>query len=93
MRENRDLRVLLASGWYDMATAFFAAEIALGKNGTVQDRIERTYYQGGYRMYLVKDQAAKLADDAQNSSAQEQSNHIKINICLVRYHQSLTLQP
>ena len=63
MRENRDLRVLLASGWYDMATPFFGAEIALNKNGVVQERMERTYYQGGHMMYLVEDQAAKLADD------------------------------
>ena len=63
MRENRDLRVLLASGWYDMATPFFGAEIALAKNGTVQDRIDYTYYQGGHMMYLVEDQAEKLASD------------------------------
>ena len=27
MRENPDLKVLLASGWYDLATPFFGAEI------------------------------------------------------------------
>ena len=63
MRENRDLRVLLASGWYDMATPFFGAEIALAKNGVVQDRVDYTYYQGGHMMYLVEDQARKLAED------------------------------
>jgi len=55
--------VLLASGWYDMATPFFGAEIALNKNGVVQERMERTYYQGGHMMYLVDDQAEKLAQD------------------------------
>lgn len=63
MRENNDLRVLLASGWYDMATPFYGAEIALNKNGIVQERIERTYYQGGHMMYLVEDQAARLSAD------------------------------
>lgn len=63
MRENRDLRVMLASGWFDMATPFFGAEMALAKNGVVQERVERTYYEGGHMMYLVEDQAAKLAKD------------------------------
>lgn len=66
MRENRDLRVMLASGWYDMATPFFGAEIALAKNGIVQERVNYTYYEGGHMMYLVEDQARKLAEDVRS---------------------------
>ncbi len=63
MRENRELRVLLASGWYDLATPFFAAEMALQKNGVVPDRITYTYYDAGHMMYLSETEAAKLSAD------------------------------
>ena len=63
MRENSYFRVLLASGWYDMATPFFGAELSLFKNGMVLDRVDFTYYQAGHMMYLVEDEARKLSED------------------------------
>ncbi|MEL6257482.1 MAG: peptidase S10 [Pseudomonadota bacterium] len=63
MRENKDFRVLLASGWYDLATPFFGAEMALQKNGMVPDRVEYTYYEAGHMMYLVEDEARQLSED------------------------------
>lgn len=63
MRENADFRVLLASGWYDLATPFFGAEMSLFKNGMVLDRVDFTYYEAGHMMYLVEQEAEDLSDD------------------------------
>ena len=63
MRENPDLHVLLAAGWYDLATPFFGAEMALHKNGVVLDRVQFDYYDAGHMMYLSDSQGTKLAND------------------------------
>ncbi|MCB9960729.1 MAG: peptidase S10 [Hyphomonas sp.] len=63
MRENPDLKVLLAAGWYDLATPFFGAEMALHKNGVVLDRITFDYYDAGHMMYLSQAEGTKLSDD------------------------------
>jgi carboxypeptidase C (cathepsin A) len=63
MRENPDLRVLLASGWYDLATPFFGAEMSLFKNGVVLDRVVFTWYEAGHMMYLSEAEADRLSDD------------------------------
>ncbi|HLU91066.1 MAG TPA: peptidase S10 [Pedomonas sp.] len=66
MRENKDFRVLLASGYYDLATPFFAAENTLAANGLVQDRITYTYYEAGHMMYLHHPSFDKLLQDVRN---------------------------
>jgi carboxypeptidase C (cathepsin A) len=63
MRENKDLRVMLASGWYDLATPFFGAEMALHKNGVVLDRVQFDYYDAGHMMYLAEQDGRKLSND------------------------------
>lgn len=63
MRENKDLRVLLASGYYDLATPFFAAENTLAQNGFAQDRVTYTYYPAGHMMYLHHPSFDKLVKD------------------------------
>ena len=64
MRENADLRVLQASGYYDLATPFFAAENTLAGNGLVPDRVTYTYYEAGHMMYLHRPSLEALARDA-----------------------------
>ena len=66
MRENTELRVLLASGWYDLATPFFGAEMALRKNGVVLDRVQFDYYDAGHMMYLAESDWKKLSDDVRD---------------------------
>ncbi|MBL4878178.1 MAG: peptidase S10 [Hyphomonas sp.] len=66
MRENTELRVLLASGWYDLATPFFGAEMALRKNGVVLDRVQFDYYDAGHMMYLAESDGKKLSDDVRD---------------------------
>ena len=52
MRHNSGLKVMVASGYYDLICPFFDAEITFGRYGIPQDRIAMTYYQGGHMMYL-----------------------------------------
>ena len=63
LRENSGLRVLVAQGYYDFATPFFAAEYALSRSGIPQDRIEYTYYQSGHMMYVRDEDRHKLTAD------------------------------
>jgi len=62
-RENSDLRVLLASGYYDLATPFFAAENTLATNGFIKDRTVKTFYEAGHMMYLHHPSLAQLSKD------------------------------
>lgn len=52
MRQNKDLRVLVASGYYDFATPFFGAENALSEDGVAHERISYTYYEVGHMIFL-----------------------------------------
>lgn len=63
MRENKDLRVLLASGYYDLATPFFAAENTAATNGFVTERLTKTFYPAGHMMYLHHPSLKQLTDD------------------------------
>lgn len=63
MRENKDLKIFVAQGYYDFATPFFAAEYALSRPGIPQDRVEFHYYHSGHMMYVRDEDRAKLADD------------------------------
>ena len=63
MRRNKDLKVLVASGYYDLITPFFDAEFTFSRNGIVWDRVTMTYYEGGHMMYTHKPDLVKLATD------------------------------
>lgn len=63
MRRNKDLRVLVACGYYDFATPFFGAENALSEEGIVPERIHFTYYRAGHMMYLDGESRAALLKD------------------------------
>ncbi|MGQ7829631.1 S10 family peptidase [Altererythrobacter sp. Z27] len=63
MRENSGLRLLVAQGWYDFATPFFAAEYSLTRTGIPQDRVKFTYYDSGHMMYVRDEDRQKLSAD------------------------------
>jgi carboxypeptidase C (cathepsin A) len=62
MRRNPDLRVLAASGYYDMVTTAAAAERQLRDAGLPADRLTVRDYESGHMLYLG-DTAARFADD------------------------------
>lgn len=63
MRQNNALRVFVAQGYYDFATPFFGAELALTRNGTVPERITYKYYEAGHMMYIHQPSLEMLMAD------------------------------
>ncbi|PCE64346.1 S10 family peptidase [Sediminicola luteus] len=63
MRRNTQMKVLVASGYYDLITPFFDAEYTFNRNGIVKERVSMTYYEGGHMMYTHEPDFIKLADD------------------------------
>ncbi|PQA88834.1 peptidase S10 [Marinicaulis flavus] len=63
MRQNKDLRVLSANGYYDMATPFFGTEMTLAQPGFDRSRLKIAYYPAGHMMYLHQPSFEKLAAD------------------------------
>jgi len=67
MSKNRDLKVWVASGYYDLATPQFAATYTinhLGLDPTLRGNISQTFYQCGHMMYIRHEDLAKLKADA-----------------------------
>ncbi|MFN7109476.1 MAG: hypothetical protein ACK4MY_14745, partial [Brevundimonas sp.] len=62
MRRNGDLKVLVASGYFDMVTTPAAAQDALVKAGVPADRLTIRNYESGHMLYLG-DTAAAFSDD------------------------------
>lgn len=63
MRRNKDLRVVVTNGYYDMVTPFFDAEYTFSRHGILKDRIQMQYYEGGHMMYTHEPDLKKLAGD------------------------------
>lgn len=63
MRQNKDLRVFNAAGYYDFATPFFDAEMSLMRNGVVPERITYKYYEAGHMMYIHQPSLERLMAD------------------------------
>lgn len=63
MRQNKDLRILAANGYYDLATPFFGTEMTLAQPGFDASRITLTYYEAGHMMYIHDPSLEKLAAD------------------------------
>jgi len=63
MRENQDLEVFVAAGYYDFATPFFAAEYSLNRAGIVAQRVHFHYYEAGHMMYIHHPSLRKMQAD------------------------------
>ena len=64
MTTNPRMKVLVASGYYDLATPHFAADYTfdhLGIPPAMRDNLEVTYYEAGHMMYAHKPSLEKLA--------------------------------
>ncbi len=61
--ENKDLRIFVANGYFDLTTAFFSAEYMFNHSGVPKERITMKYYEGGHMMYTHEPSFKKLADD------------------------------
>jgi carboxypeptidase C (cathepsin A) len=66
MLDNPHLRVLFASGLYDLATPFFASEHAarhLGAEKHIRHNVQEALYEAGHMMYLHPASRAQLRKD------------------------------
>jgi carboxypeptidase C (cathepsin A) len=66
MTRNPGLRVFIASGYYDMATPYFATDYTvshLGLDPQLRDHVEIAYYESGHMMYIHRPSLLKLKDD------------------------------
>jgi carboxypeptidase C (cathepsin A) len=64
--KNRELRVFVASGLYDLATPYFATDYTfdhLGPEPPLVDRVSTAYYEAGHMMYIHKASRQKLKKD------------------------------
>lgn len=66
LRINPHLRVLVASGYYDLVTPFFDAEYTLNRHGIGEDRVQYEYYTGGHMMYVNEPSRTALLDDVRD---------------------------
>jgi carboxypeptidase C (cathepsin A) len=67
MIKNPDLRLFVASGYYDLATPFAATEYTvdhLVQEPALGDRFTMTYYDAGHMMYIHQQSLEKLKRDA-----------------------------
>jgi carboxypeptidase C (cathepsin A) len=67
MTANRDLRVLVCCGYYDMATPYFAAGYTIAHMGldpALRGNITQTNYECGHMMYIRHPDLKKLREDA-----------------------------
>lgn len=66
MTKNPYLKVMVANGFYDLATPYFATEYTfshLGLDESLQDHVTMSYYDAGHMMYVHKPSLAKLKED------------------------------
>ena len=66
MTQNRDLRVFVANGRYDLATPFLATQYTfhhLGLEPALRDHVTMAYYDAGHMMYTRPSEHLKLKKD------------------------------
>lgn len=66
MSANPALKVLVANGYYDLATPFFATEYTvnhLALDPSLRSNIEMKYYEAGHMMYVHRPSLEKLKSD------------------------------
>jgi carboxypeptidase C (cathepsin A) len=66
MTKNRDLRVFVANGYYDLATPYFATEYTfnhLGLDPALTGHVSMGYYESGHMMYIRASSHRQLRKD------------------------------
>ena len=66
MRKNPYMKVFVASGYYDMATPYFATQYtvsAMNLDPQLRKNFSFEYYEAGHMMYIEKNSLRKLKED------------------------------
>jgi carboxypeptidase C (cathepsin A) len=69
LSRSRGTKVLIANGYYDLATPHFATEYTvshMGLDPEVRANVTLTYYEAGHMMYVHQPSLAQLATDLRN---------------------------
>ena len=64
--KNPDMKLFVASGYYDLATPYFATEYTLthmGLDPSQRGRISTSFYEAGHMMYIHEGELARLKQD------------------------------
>lgn len=72
---NPELKVMVANGYYDLATPYAATQYTinhLGSDRKLLDRVTMTYYEAGHMMYIHKPSLVKLKKDISGFIAAKQ---------------------
>ncbi len=67
MVKNPDMRILFASGYYDLATPYFGTDYSINRLDIGEEsrrKVTHTLYEGGHMMYHHQPSLAKLKNDA-----------------------------
>ena len=65
--KNPYMKLFVASGYYDLATPYFATQYTLrhmGLDPSLQPSVTTTYYEAGHMMYIDRRELARLKTDA-----------------------------
>jgi len=66
MTQNRDLKVFVANGYYDLATPYFATEYTfdhLGLDPSLRNHVSMDFFEAGHMMYTYRPALEKLKAD------------------------------
>jgi carboxypeptidase C (cathepsin A) len=66
MTKNPFLKVIVANGFFDLATPYFATRYTfnhLGLDPALQENVSMTYYEAGHMMYIQLESLAQLKQD------------------------------
>ena len=66
MTANPALKVFVASGYYDLATPYFASDYTYHQfqpEAALQNNITLAYYEAGHMMYIHEPSLVKLKED------------------------------
>lgn len=61
--ENKDLRIYVANGYYDMATPFHGAEMTFNQFGFDKSRIQMSYFEVGHMIYIHGPSLEKMTSE------------------------------
>jgi carboxypeptidase C (cathepsin A) len=61
--QNKDFRIFVANGYYDLATPFFATEHSMNHHGIIKEKLTMKYYPAGHMMYIHRPSLKQLAKD------------------------------
>ncbi len=63
LQENKDLRIYVTNGYYDMATPFHGTEMTFNNYGFDKSRIKMSYFEVGHMIYIHGPSLEKMADE------------------------------